>query len=240
MTATFEIDAGSVARLESTMAKYELQMHKASAYVVNRTLQNVAGWAAHYTRKADYQKLVAELELTYRTVSLRKPFAPRKKPKLITTAAALKNTVAAARHAARLRMRYPGRPIPPAAEFYAGVARMIAKTLRSIAFMKAGWLPAFRALKVKQAAAAQSEQSAFGSRTRPGYGGSIRAVATTDGATGEIYNTSINPKNKTSWWALSTYGGEGLNLAVSHVTADMEKYMAEEHAKAKAAASWAA
>lgn len=217
-------------RLEETMERYQKQLSKSTPYVVNRTLQNVAGWAAHYTRQADRPSVIAELELTYRLTAKHDPKKVLKKPQLDKSEEALRGTVAAARHAARLRLKYPGRSLPPAAVFYKGVAKMIGKTLASIAFMKSGWLPAYRALKRGQAAVDQS--SAFGARKREGYGGVVKADETANGASGEIYNQSINRLNATSWQALEKYGGEALNRAVVHVQADMEKYLTEEHDKA--------
>ena len=229
LRANFEIDRRDLAELESAAQRYVAATQHTAEYTVNKVLQNIAGWSAHYTRKADYDQLRAEMELTYRTTYKKDPSRQLKVPKLDTSAAALRNTVAAARHAARLRLA--GKPIPPAAEFYRGVARMIAKTLRSIAFMKSGWLPAFQALRRSQVAAALNESSAFGGRQRPGYGGYVRAALTSTGVSGEIFNTSINPHNHTSEAALLTYGGMGMDAAITEVTGKFNQWADEDFDK---------
>ncbi|MGD0650932.1 MAG: hypothetical protein ABSA97_07310 [Verrucomicrobiia bacterium] len=226
MNATFEIDESSKRALESTMQRYAATVDHDGPYVVNRVLQNIAGWAAHETIMADRAKVAAELGATYRTRNIRTG-EPLKRKQTIVTA----TTLAKARYAATCRR--VGKPIPPEPEFSRKVRQMVKSILASIAFMKAGWLPAYTKLKRAQAAAAMSEAAAFGGRARAGYGGSIAAHRVSDGIEGEIYNTSVNPKSPTSWTeGLGKWGGPALNRAIDLVRRDMDQFVATMHDKA--------
>lgn len=225
MTAVFDMDAASVRNLETVMGRYQQQMHRSAEYTVNRTLQNIAGWAAHETIMADRQKVAAELGATYRTTAKRTG-ATLKRPSFSVAP----TTLAKARYVASLRRA--GKPIPPEPVFSQNVRRMVGSILRSIAFMKAGWKPAYARLKRFQAEAALNESSAFGGRARPGYGDVTPAHNVSEGIEGEIANQSINKMDTGSWPALERYGGPALNRAIALKSRDMIEFLDRQHDKA--------
>ncbi|MGH2361058.1 MAG: hypothetical protein ACRDGM_11045, partial [bacterium] len=139
-------------------------------------------------------------------------------------------TLAKARYAAHRRRK--GKPIPPEPILSLKVRSMVKSILKSIAFMKAGWLPAYLKLKRKQIEATIAASQAFGGRDRPGYGDATPAHTVSDGWEGAIENASVNPMDSGSWPALEKYGGEGLARAVYLVRNDMEEYLQREHDKA--------
>lgn len=222
MKANLAIDPASLRALESTMQRYAREMNRSAEYTVNRTLQNIAGWAAHETIKADRERLAAELGAPASSTGSGGARAIRR-PAIQPT------TVAKARYAANLRRK--GLPIPPEPMFTQKVRAMVAAILRSVAFMKAGWLPAFRALKARQAELAFSETAAFGGRWEPGYGDVSRARETGPGWEGEIANQSVNRMDPGSWPALERYAGSGLDRAVRLKIRDMEDFLDREAEK---------
>lgn len=176
-------------------------------YCINRALKDVAYLAASYTHRADYGRLKTLL-------------SDRK------TAA----RILAARFAAA------GKRPPKQPTWNQLVTYFIGQTLRSVNFMRAGWLPAARTLDARvRESAGVSRAVAFGrsdpniptKNSYPQIGEAIPAFRTVGGFIGEIANQSINPRNRTSGWALAKYGGDGLDQAMVAKTADLLKYVEE-------------
>lgn len=188
---------------------------KSWEYCIDRAAKDVAYWAAHYTRRAD-------------RAALRELLSDRK---------------VAARILA-IRFARAGKRPPKQPTWDALVKYFIAQTIKSVNFMRAGWLPAARTLEASvRESPGISKTLAFG-RTDPNIptknfygqiGEAIPAHRTAEGFICEIANQSVNPRNRTSAAALMRYGGAGLDAALATKAADLMRYV--EQASESAAES---
>lgn len=115
---------------------------KSYSYIVNRALQNVCGMVIKPTPKADAGKIAREMGqagtvIAYKTRS--GAYKKYKKPRRLW--GQFEGTFAARIINKRLRMK--GEPMLFGAEMEKKALRMVNARLRSIAFIKSGWLPAF-------------------------------------------------------------------------------------------------
>jgi len=113
------------------------------------------------------------------------------------------------------------------AGFNQSFQKMLNKRFSSIAFIKASWLPAAKALAQVVKKGAQSISSFSFGRTKMGSGYVHIAQGIGNNCWAEIANTAINPKNPTSAAALEKIGRPAHEKAMKFVTADMMKFCNE-------------
>lgn len=204
-------------------------------YCLNRTAQNVAGWAAHYTHRADVNKLRAMLGqpvISGKTASGR----PRRRVARATPQA---SRILAIRMTKR--GKNPRRIGYTHEQWQEIVRKFVGRTIRSVNFMRAGWLPAYRELTRKMHQAAELDRNAafgrrqidergeFAKHKYPTIGGCLPAYEASDGLCVEIFNQAVNPRNRTSWSeGLERYGRTGLERALNYKAGDMLLYLQKE------------
>jgi hypothetical protein len=223
MSVTF--DGRDLTELDRALEFYAAATGKDMEDVCNRTSMNVAYRSAQLTVKADRAKLMTML-------------GQSAKGKAKKGGSRFKVTTAASAILAK-RMRKGGaKTLPPQPTWDLLVAAFIKKTITSIAFIKSGWLPAakvFERLYRGPRGINVSKSEAFG-RTDPDIstvnpypqiGEGIGARAVGGVITAELANQSVNPRNKTSEWALEHFGGSGLDKAIAFVAQDMTDYAQE-------------
>lgn len=206
---------------------------KSYHYALNRTAQNVAGWAAHYTHHADYNQLRAMLDQAERKVSP-KTGRPMKVRATATTAAG--RVLAARMIKAGKNPRAYDRD-----KWREKVRLFVGRTLRSINFMRSGWLPAYQelTLRVHQSAEVDrfmafgrrqvDERGQYGKYAYSDIGGAAAAHAAYSGLMAELWNRAVNPRNGTSWTqGLGKYGRMGLDRALVFKAHDMYVYIEQE------------
>lgn len=235
-TANVEMDEKSVRAFGAALDAYaNLRSDKEYEYCVNRTAKDVAAWAAHFTHHANRATLEAQLRRVATTRTVTKGGRPLRAPRYTYD-----NSAGAAILAARIIKS--GRRPPPQPIWNEKVRYFIAQTLRSINFMRSGWLPAFRKLNgLVHQSSGISSVAAFG-RTDPNIptkkpfpiiGDAIEAhPVDRSSLLAEIINRAVNPRNKTSWTSgLGKYGPIGLQMALEYKTGDMLDYMKQAEAK---------
>lgn len=200
------------------------------AYALNRTAKDVAYRAAQFTYHADKAQVRAMLDQ-----------APKRGKAKHTSAAA-------AILAARMTRRGKNpRKFYGHADWVEKVRKFAGRTIRSINFMRAGWLHSARTLARKvHESSGISGSEAFGRRQidergefakhayDPALGFCDVAHDEGDVIVVEIANHAVNPRNKTSWsLGLGLHGAVGLSKALAYKAADMLKYI-EDVAEAKA------
>ncbi len=236
-----EIDQSTVTRFFGALDQYVEYRHeeegKGFGYLMNRTAQNVAGWAAHFTHRASdsaLRQMLGQPALALRT-SKKTGNIYRVKAPARTTNDAGRILAARMRRAGKNPQRYS------APEWQEKVRKFVGRTLRSTNFMRSGWIRSYRELTMKVHQSAEIDMSAaFGRRNEdergefakhayPALGGAFPAQPSPEGVTVEIFNTAVNPRNRTSWTkGLEKYGRIGLERALAFKTDDMLKYLDQE------------
>ncbi len=209
MNATsFQFETSSIRQLEGALQQYRRVSQRSDEYIVNKALRNVAMRSVRHTIQADRGKLAAELGATYTGSgrSRRGSYAP--------------TTVAFARFIAKCKRE--GLPIPSKAALAAAVIQFVKNTLRSVAFMRSGWRPSIDELSRLTHESAGDVRGVLGGKK--GFGGSVPARNIGTAVSGEIFNASVSNKNATSEWALTTYAGPALEIAIAEEAADKWDY----------------
>jgi hypothetical protein len=131
------------------------------------------------------------------------------------------------------------------AEWAEKVRVFIANTIRSVNFMRSGWLPAAKAFDKVCAEGKESTLTSFGRSeldervSNPKshdyeMGNAITAHWQGDTVVAIARNRAVNPRNKTSWsLGLGKYGVKGLQDAIAYKAADMVKWLADDWAHFK-------
>jgi hypothetical protein len=209
---------------------------KTFGYALNRTAKDVAFLAAKHTHRANASQLRTMLGQSQGSVRTSKKtgrqYVVRPKAKATNDAGA----VLASRMA--LRGKNP-RFFYTHDAWVEKVRKFVGRTLRSVNFMRSGWLHSARTLaRLVKEQSAVSSQEAFGRRSIDERG--EFAVNAYDQNLGECYpahsegneivveiaNKSVNPRNATSWSkGLGLYGAAGLERAMSEKAADMMVYV---------------
>lgn len=191
---TFELDKTSLRGLDRALRTYQKATKKDMPDVVNRAAMNVAFRAAQFTPQANKESI-------RKLIGVRNPYA--------LTVWDLKRR---------------GKRIPKRDKLEAAVNRFIAAKLRTVAFIRAGWIPAAKKLQ-KVVKGGRPKISLSKIRRLPGKGDAVIARETLN-TFSEVINKSTS-KSPTSASALFRYGQDGLNKAVSFVTKDMLDYATE-------------
>lgn len=214
---SYSVDAATLNSLIRGLQQYRRVTRRSDEYIVNKALRNVAMRSVRYTRQADRQKLARALG------ALIIPHARgrQRRYNYRPTVAAYALFIAECK---RLN-----RPIPPRSMLAAAVTVFIRNKLRSVAFMRSGWVPAINKLSRLTRESASDMRSVLGNKK--GFGGSVPARTIGPAIAGEIYNASISRVSPTSAWALATYAGPALDMALAEEAADKWEYAERELAK---------
>lgn len=194
-----ELDKHDVRKFQHALLIYKNATGKDARYVVNRAAMNVAFRAIQNTKEADLKDPIP--------ADLKRPWSDMRNPWNLT----LWN----------LRKQGIHPKILKTSDIRARARKMIASRKRARAFIRAGWLPAAKALKAIVRAGAPGG-ALRGVRRRPGKGSAKPAFQTVR-PVAEITNASTS-KSASSPAALSRWGGPGLARAVRFVTDDMLQY----------------
>ena len=117
-------------------------------------------------------------------------------------------------------------PVPVKAQYAAALRAFKKNLLRSVNFMRSGWIPAIKVLKLL---VHESSERMEGMGGKEGWGGSVPAHNVGKAIEGEIFNQSIAKMSPTSSQALDQYGTPALNAAIVEKTKDMEIYITRKH-----------
>jgi hypothetical protein len=210
MTPLYKTDQDSVRRLQGALQQYRRVTQRSDIYIVNKALRNVAMRAVRHTRQADRGQLARKLGASIIPLARGRSRRYNYKP----------TTVAYAMFIGECKRL--GRPIPKGPMLAAAVVIFTRNKLRSVAFMRAGWVPSINALSRLTRESAGDVRSLLGGKK--GFGGSVAARAIGSFVAGEIYNASISHKSPTSAWALATYAGPALDIAIGEEAADKWDY----------------
>jgi hypothetical protein len=207
-------------KFEAVLAQYIAQTGKDVVEVLNQKAFFVARRALWNTKKADAQSIRDSLGvvMTARTTRTgRMAFSGYEEL----------NTVARGILAARYRKT--GGPWPKGeAEWVAAVRALVASRLRSVAFLKSGWIPAIRILETfakNKSGAAPLDRSAriYGQekgRASPAVEGSV-SFATIENSAGTQMDQGANQ-------ALLKFGGAGLDQAFDQEAADTIEFIGKK------------
>jgi hypothetical protein len=211
-----EIDPRSIEEFSRALDEYADYRHskaggsKGYDYALNRVAKDVAFKAGEYLIRADKAML-----------------------KTILSDPAVASRLLSARFARA------GKKRPGGADWKALVAYFVSHTPQTASFMASGWLPAARKLMglVKEGSGV-SVSRAFGRSddqipTKNSYpsqmGGCVPAHDVGEGLVVEIFNSSVNPRNPTSWSeGLGKHGAAALERALDVKALDMMRYLESE------------
>jgi hypothetical protein len=193
------VDKQSLRDLDRALVRYAKKRQKDVPDVANRAAMNVAFRAAQFTPKAS-------------KTDIKNGFNPYALVRWIyKTRGPIKNGPST---------------ITSKSDLETAAAKLVAIRMASIAFIRAGWLPAAKTL---QAIVKRGKGDITASRLRRGrvgfgYGksaiGLVRPFAL-------VVNQSVNPTNATSGAALEAYGGPAAAKAIRYVANDMLRFIRE-------------
>jgi len=236
-TSNIQLDQRDVDDFCKSLDAYaDTRQEKSYHYIINRVGKDVAARAAQFTHHADDAKLRAMFGQPAREMNPKTGRLRKGKVKHTNDAGAIlaKRMARAGKNARSYT----------SADWHETVRKFVARTLSSINFMRAGWLPAFNTLSLSaKVTSGISRGAAFG-RTQidvrkfpknsyPEIGGAIPARDMGDGTIAcEIWNAAVNPRSKTSWsGGLGKYGVMGLEKALAFKSDDMAQWVEQEQDK---------
>lgn len=188
---SISIDPVSLASFRAALGEYMQVCKRDVVEIVNRRALNLAFRAAQFTPTAD-RNAVAQL------VGVRNPYA-----------------------LAVWNLKRAGKKIPKRHQMEKVVSRLISARVRTVGFIRGGWVKAGR----RVAELVRIRAPRIGSLRGPGKGDAV--VADILNLTAEIINRSVS-KSPTSVAALRRYGGQGLNAALAFEARDMREYIARK------------
>lgn len=209
----FKIDQGKIAAFQAALNAYaDTRRDKGYHYCVNRTAKDVAYRAASFTHRANKSALKQMLSTYDKASSVL---------------------------AGRIRKKGGNPRAVPPAKWKEMVLYLKNHTVKTVNFMRSGWLPAAKKFEsLVRESAGIGKQEAFG-RTDPNIptknaygsiGDGTPARDVVNGMFAELTNRSVNPRNRTSWTGgLGKYGVMGLTKAIEFKTRDLLKYITDEH-----------
>ncbi len=221
MRQTFTITKASEADFKNTLRRYLKVNRRTLPEALNEKAYFIAGGAIRHTHKADHERIKAELGAKMESVIGKRGKALKRK-----TLAIVENywaTLAVILVIAGLRKA--GKPIPSDGELKDRALNLVRSRIRSVGFIRSGWLPALRRL---------ARFSKYG-RIKFGFGDLPKKVGKNKGgvspateAQGDLAKVIIwnsaggEEKHK---GALMKYGQPGLEAAFREETADMKRYL---------------
>lgn len=212
--ANFQIDPTTVRNFTTALQLYanERANNRSFEYCINRAAKDVCYRAAQYTHRANKEAL--------REI--------------------LSNKQRAAR-VLRSRIVRKGKQPPKGAAWTEMLSYFMKHTLKTVNFMRAGWLPAAKKFEaVVRESPGVSRAIAFGradpniptKNAYPEIGEGILASQRIEGIVAEIANRSVNPRNPTSWTAgLGKHGPIGLQRALAFKARDLLHFVDLAHDK---------
>lgn len=200
MRPVFTVDKRSLRELDRAIVLYASKRKKDIPDVVNRAAMNVAFRAAQFTPQAKASNI---------KTGIRSPYG-------------LTRWI----YANRGPIKGAPQDINTKANLERAASRLISIRLASIAFIRAGWLPAAKRL---QKVVRRGKGDIKGKRYRKGregfgYGTPARSALKSFAL---VVNQSVNPANSSSGAALEQYGTPAADRAVRYVANDMLKLIRE-------------
>lgn len=223
-----------------TLREYATAIRKDGDEVVNRTAMHVAFQAVSHTRHADIAKIaalkeVAAVQITGKSGKMLKSFSQvsaktqeKRKTYKATTLAVMYKLAALHRQGVNVRSRFKSR-----AEIEDAALAMVNARLRSVNYLRSGWLAAAKSLEmvVRQVPAGYRKLKLRAKILRMNQGGAI--VSTGGRASASIFNNSLySYKEKGVSPKLVQYAAEGLRAAMAQSSAFMRGVIQERLAKA--------
>ncbi len=221
MQNTFTISKSSQADFQNTLKRYLQVNRRTLPEALNEKAYFITGAAIRNTHKADYERIKTEMG------AFLKPVIGKRGKELKRKVLGLQEDYWAqlATIIIVARLRKAGKKIPPAAELIKMALDLVRARIRSVGFIRSGWLPALRRL----ARFSKYGRIKFASGDLPKMSGvkkggvSPATAAQGDFAKCVIWNSAGGlPKHK---GALIKYGQPGLEKAVQEETASMKKYL---------------
>ena len=228
---TINVDKGDLRRLNAAIAEYARVRKVDNAYAVNRTAKDVAFRAAEYTRRADPEKISADLRrlVSERTTNkrtgglLKKPvrsYLPLSRARAVFAAAMRKGTL-------HYKGMPPGKQDPSSlgrGEFDKLLTKYIGRRVSSAAFFAGGWAAAGKKIRAK----ISTKVPAFlkGKRGR----GSAYPARSGIKVSATLINYAAS-QAKGSQTALIRYAGAAAVRAIRYKTADLVKFTREQLTK---------
>ncbi len=190
-------------RFESVLKEYVKASSRTVAEAINAKAYFIARAAVHYTHKASAKDIRDQLSRPGR-----------------------ESTLPLAAMIVRRRRRSKREPELSASELEAAGRRLISVRVRSVAFLKSGWLPAIRTLApfVKSKGQAKPLESTV--RQVGAEKGSATPAFEGHTAIAKLVNSAIAKHDKKD--SLSKYGGRGLQLAFEDETSSMIEYLEQK------------
>jgi hypothetical protein len=213
----------NTSRFDSTFKRYLAHTKRALQVAINTKAYFVARKAVWFTDKAEKGKIRSALTETIQVASKRKPGTVRNR-RVLRKARDYDAPLAAV--IINARRGRTGKKGLFGADMKVAIRDMLAARLRSVAYIKSGWLPAIRAL------AKVSEK-----RGQPSIDTSAKQVGNAKGAgipAGGDGKLSIARIINEAWAkhdtknSLERVGGRGLQRAFNDETASMSQYIADK------------
>lgn len=221
MQTTFTISKSSQADFQNTLKRYLKVNRRTLPEALNEKAYFIAGGAIRNTHKADYERIKSEMGAFLKPVIGKRGKELKRKTLALQTDywAQLATIIIVA------RLRKAGEKIPPAEELIKKALDMVRARIRSVGFIRSGWLPALRRL----ARFSKYGRTKFATGDLPKMTGEKKGgVSPATESQGNfakciIWNSAGGlPKHK---GALIRYGQPGLEKAVQDETASMKKYL---------------
>lgn len=214
--------------------------NKTYSYCLNRAAKDVAARAAQFTHHADSNELRNLLGMPPLTVRTNKKTGQKSvvRPRARYTADASRILWIRMNRAKKISRR----AYSPE-DWHKKVKEFVGRTLRSVNFMRSGWLHSFRELsrRVKESSGI-SNNEAFGRRSidergefavheyDPKLGEAFPAHIEGEELVVEIANKAVNHRSKTSWSeGLGKHGRQGLEKAMAFKANDMLTWLEDAH-----------
>ena len=213
--------------LRAVIPKYEAATGHDLAYVINRAGRNVAFRALEHTPRADKAQIESSLQQVH-AHQIRGVNTPTgklgrrlKKPRPILFPTNLAVTLLVA------RLKKKGKPIPSRMTLSYQALAMVAARLRSVSFLKSGWLEGIRLFSeaAEMGKGGVKEVKAYGQKK----GHAIVAVPANE-VSALLDNSAYGKgrpvvgKSRNAQASLLQYAGPALQQAITETAADMKAY----------------
>jgi len=214
----FSISKASQRDFDRTLKSYLAVNQRTLPEALNEKGYFIAGGAIRHTHKADADKIRSELGAAMTSVIGKRGKALKRKK--LSFVGSYSMTLAVAVVVAKLRKA--GKVIPKASELAEMGLNLIRTRLRSVAFIRSGWLPALRRL------ARFSKYGKLKFEMPRQYGKAKGGVSPATASQGDfakcvIWNSAGGESKHRE--AILKYGAPGLEAAVMEETASMKEYL---------------
>ncbi len=209
-------------RFKETLGEYMRHTSRTLAVAINTKAYYIARKATWFTSKADKTKMQQQLGKFVRVARMNKrgKMVMRREVELTKSSnsdAPLVALIINKRRGKNNQKGLYGR------EMAVAVRAMLASRLRSIAFLKSGWLPAIKSLAPFADRGSAPEMDSAARQFGSAKGSAKEAKETDKFPTAIIINSANSTRDKNN--ALQKYGGSGLKQAFEDETRSMMQYI---------------